>query len=124
MHLIFALYPVFLSAIFVFNFNPHYYFDWLYDAQTKEMITDLNSDFIRSPVKKSKINLGITWLFEPTINYYRATKNLDWLNPVNRDGYQGEFDYYYLYNDTDFIKNNNLTIVKEYHISESELAKK
>ncbi|MEO8146762.1 MAG: hypothetical protein ABI723_03940 [Bacteroidia bacterium] len=124
LHIGFAVYPVFLLVIFICHFNPYYYFDWKYDRNTKKMLTELQNDFESSPIKSTKINLGITWLFEPAIKYYRDTKNLNWLNPVNRGGYdKGSFDYYYIWNDKDFITKNKKTIVKQYDTSDSILAK-
>ncbi|MBE9481501.1 MAG: hypothetical protein IMY69_07395, partial [Bacteroidetes bacterium] len=99
--------------------------DWKYDAQTNEMIVDLEKEVNRSQKENQTVKLGINWLFEPTINFYRKTQNLNWLNEVNRDGIEGDFDYYYiLEKDYEKIKNFNLEIIKQYPLSKSILLKK
>ena len=40
------------------------------------------------------VTMGITWYFEPTVNFYRTTDGLTWLNEVNRDGPAVTADYY------------------------------
>ena len=44
----------------------------------------------------SSVQLGINWLFEPTINFYKTTKNYEWLKPVNRNGLSEEDDFRYV----------------------------
>ncbi len=104
------------------NYNFKYYNDWKYDAGTKEMLTILEEDIKNN---KAKINLGINWLFEPTINFYRTTQHLDWLEKVTRKGYEtGEYDYYYvLKTDTSNKLFRNKKIIIEYQYSESLLFK-
>ncbi len=122
--IIFSLYPFLLVLVFVINFNPNYYYDWIYEANTKEMLMDLKNDFEASSNANDKVNLGITWLFEPSITFYRTTNDLEWLNPVSRDGYDhGNYNYYYLLLDPEFIKNKKLTVIREYDIPETVLAK-
>jgi hypothetical protein len=73
------------------------------------MISDLEQAYIADALTNratpNKINLGINWIFEPTINYYRISRNLKWLNEVNRNGVEGNFDFYYVFpEDTSAIK--------------------
>ena len=94
--------------------------EWDYDAQTKSMIDDLEQAYIADALTNratpTKINLGINWIYEPTINYYRLSRNLKWLNEVNRNGLEGDFDYYYVFaKDTSEIKIKKVT--KEYNIT-------
>ncbi len=98
--------------------------DWKYDARTNEMIVDLEKEVNQSQKENQTVNLGINWLFEPTINFYRKTKNLKWLNKVNRDGFEDNFDYYYiLEKDYETIKDYNHVIIKKYPVSKSLLLK-
>ena len=46
-----------------------------------------------------KIKLGVNWLFEPTVNFYRQTMGIDWLLPVDRSGIKKNDDYYYIFKD-------------------------
>ena len=99
--------------------------DWKYDAQTNEMIVDLEKEVNQSQKENQTVKLGINWLFEPTVNFYKKTQNLNWLNEVNRDGIEGDFDYYYiLEKDYEKIKDFNLEIIKQYPLSKSILLKK
>lgn len=102
--------------------NLHYTTNWDYDADTKDMITDLINE--KELSGKQDIKLGISWLFEPTVNFYRITKKLDWLKKVNRKGFRQDCDYYYILPE-DHIKMNSLqkTTIKYYPISQSKLLK-
>jgi hypothetical protein len=58
---------------------------WRYDADNPRMLDDL--DRARRERGFSRpVRLGITWLMEPSINYYRVRRRLDWLLPVTRRG--------------------------------------
>lgn len=102
------------------SINISSYCNWTYDANIKDMLTDLSSE------KKGcqKIKLGITWLFEPTINFYRETKNYNWLEPVNREGLNGNYDFYYVESaDLTSFDTTNKTLLKSYPKSEATLYK-
>ena len=79
-------------------YSPDTYLDWPYERDTKQMVTDLSREVEKSGSPPS-VTLGITWLFEPTVNYYRLTRGLTWLNPVTRNGPSIAADYYYVMRD-------------------------
>lgn len=113
-----------IAMLWHFNncYNFKYTFNWDYDADTKNMLLDLSKEKENTKVKK--VRLGITWLFEPTINFYRQTKNLDWLEEVDRKGIRSNYDYYYVAKiDEDKIPKLNKTLIKKYPVSESTLLK-
>ncbi len=118
-----ALISVVIASIIIFSssVNLTYNITWRYDCDTKNMLNDLS-------LKKksdSKIKLGITWLFEPTINFYRETTHLNWLEPVNRDGLTGDYDYFYVEsNDLNSFDTTNKTLLKTYPFSGATLFKK
>lgn len=61
------------------------------------------------------IRLHVSWNFEPSCNYYRVTKNLTWLSPVDREDFKPEDDYFYIYKDElTQLTGFNYTILKEY----------
>jgi hypothetical protein len=98
--------------------------NWDYDADTKNMILDLSKE--KETIGKEKIKLGITWLYEPTVNFYRVTKKLDWLEKVDRKGIEGDYDfcyYYYLENDGINISNLHKVLIKKYPVSGALLLK-
>jgi hypothetical protein len=94
---------------------------WKYDSDTKQMLSDLNIQVKKS--NQNSIKLGTIWLFEPTLNFYRTTKNYDWLNEVTWEGYKKPGnDYYFLADSCSiFIKAENLTVLKHYPVSNSYL---
>ncbi len=112
----FCSFFVFLTAA-----NLNYCYSWKYDADTKRMLEVLSKE----KQNHQKIKLGITWLFEPTINFYKETKSLDWLNHATRDGLNGDYDFYYVEsNDLNSFDKTNKILIKDYLISGSTLFKK
>jgi hypothetical protein len=94
---------------------------WKFDADTKKMLSDLDSEVKRDTL--SKVKLGVMTLYEPAINFYRITRNYDWLEKVTQDGYrEGKYNYYYLGDSSsNFISGKNLTVLKHYATSASVL---
>jgi hypothetical protein len=43
----------------------------------------------RAPKPPGQIRLGISWVLEPALNYYRDVRRATWLMPVQRDGVGG-----------------------------------
>jgi hypothetical protein len=89
---------VIFSAVLVLNcitrLNLSYTRDWRYDADSKLVMQFLEQKHKKNPDKK--ISLGISWLFEPTTNFYRYIWNMDYVYPTNRSGPSGNYDYYYI----------------------------
>lgn len=79
---------------FWYRFNFRYASTWYYDEhnwETLERIALLNPD-------KKITSVGISWVLEPSFNYYRIQKKLSWLLPLNRDPLnEGGHDYYYVF---------------------------
>lgn len=76
--------------IFTTSINLNYNSTWKYDTDTKKMISEI------ALKEKKKITIGISWIFEPAINFYITTKKIKNIEPVNRYGLQGDYDYYYV----------------------------
>jgi hypothetical protein len=101
--------------------NLSYSLDWRYDASTERMLGDV--DRLRDG---RRIELGATWLFEPTINFYRGTKELSWLPPLPMDCRHecvaDRADYYFVTGtDVEVVRNRGACIVREYPLSGSIL---
>lgn len=112
-----------LLSVYSFVRQAHFYSsgEWAYDRNTKEMLLTLASHREQNNIT-GEVDLGINWLYEPTINFYRVTKKLDWLNPVNRDGISPSDDYFYIFkNDIHQLDNLNYEVVKDYANSNSLL---
>src|SRR3989304_6702936 len=73
--------------------------EWGFDMETKNMLQKLTASKSSNDSDSRKTKLGINFLFEPTINFYRQTMGIDWLLPVNRNGITKEDDYYYIFKD-------------------------
>jgi len=69
------------------------YETWAYDRSTKRFIDVVTQRELGS---KRMVRFGITWLFEPSVNFYRNQPRLNWIYPVNRSGPRHECDYYIL----------------------------
>ena len=91
-----------LAVITIFHFSYSIdiesYYEWRYDKNTKKMISNLKKDVIAN-TNGAPVSLGISWVFEPTINFYRQIDTLAWLMEVNRDGLNGSFQYIYILED-------------------------
>ncbi len=70
--------------------------EWGYDSETKTVI-ELITKHHQDNNGGRKMTLGTHWLFEPTSNFYRVTRGLDWLEPIEReDSQKSGADYWYL----------------------------
>ncbi len=89
--------------------------EWSYDRETKNMIQKLMEEKgDKSPDTTSK-KMGINWLFEPTINFYRETRGIHWLQPVDRNGLTADDDYYYIFKDElNKLNPNEYKVINEY----------
>lgn len=71
-----------------------YFREWRHEGAVLRVL-DLIEDDWRARGMQRPATLGITWTFEPSINFYRQTRQLDWLAPVHRDGFADKpYDYY------------------------------
>jgi hypothetical protein len=101
--------------------NISYALNWDYDADTKQMLIDLEKE--KTAAGKQNMSLGVTWLFEPTINFYRETKKIHWLGKVTREETPGEHDFYYVTKEDLMIVPPGKSIIKEYPVSKARLMK-
>lgn len=99
--------------------------EWAYDAKTKDMLESLTEYREHIGDNGTNVSLGINWLFEPTINFYRITRKLDWLNAVDREGIKESDDYLYLLKaDFDALQTSNYETIEEFPLSGSVLVKR
>lgn len=84
---------------FVGKADLYAYAEWAYDRNTKNMVQTLASHREKHFHGNETIELGVDWLFEPTVNYYKVTMGMDWLLPVDRNGCSEHDDYCYLFKD-------------------------
>lgn len=119
------LFYVALSAHFIMTANFTRTFAWPYDASTKAMMMELSREHSALDNNDRQMSIGINWLFEPTINYYRISRDLKWLQPATRAGVLSEhYDYYYVFEDErEKIDRVGASILKHYPASQTILAK-
>ncbi|MGD0134470.1 MAG: hypothetical protein ABSE57_20670 [Bryobacteraceae bacterium] len=75
---------------FAAQWNVNSFWVWRYDADTKRVFEALEG----APRPAGQIRLGVSWVFEPALNYYREVRNATWLAPVLRDGFDGARQFY------------------------------
>lgn len=106
------------------NMNLKYTREWYYDANTKAVMGEIKSlaDNSINPGQNS-ISLSNTWLFEPTLNYYRALYGMDYLIPAHRDGLNRDSDFIYctLEDYEVFEYRNFYQVLKEFDDTETVL---
>lgn len=81
---------------FSLNMNLWFYQDWKSDAGTKTVVRIITQQHSEQPTGK-KVSLGINWVFEPTVNFYRYTYDLEWIKKAHRRGASASDDYLYLF---------------------------
>lgn len=96
---------------------------WKSDASNKPMLTRLQEEQKKQPM--SQIQLGISWYLEPSLNYYRITRQLTWLKPLTRDRLQPGDQYcYILWEDSNWVTNHQkYQLLETYPLSKSSLYK-
>lgn len=119
---LFYLIIVVLLVHFIMCTNISYYYSWKYDSSTKEMIGDLVKIARNTLQRDSLARLGVSWFFEPSVNYYRERNKLRWLERVDQSGPEDEFNYYYVTSEDSGLKNKyDLELVKRYDLSDTYL---
>jgi hypothetical protein len=64
---------------------------WKYDQDDARIITLLQEEKERKQLRQ--VQLGITWIYEPVLNFYRKQMKLDWLKELNREGTKPDDDF-------------------------------
>jgi hypothetical protein len=87
-------------ASFAFEFaaqwNVNSFWVWRYDADTKRIFEALEAAPKPAGPTASQVRLGVSWVFEPALNYYREVRKAAWMAPVVRDGFDGARQFYVL----------------------------
>ncbi len=84
--IVFASFAVEFAA----QWNVKSFLVWRYDADTKQIFEALE----KAPKPPGQIRLGVSWVLEPALNYYREVRHATWLMPVQRDGVGGVRQFY------------------------------
>ncbi len=110
------------TAWFAFEFNTNQYTEWRYDAGTKRIVHLLEAKHAVQGGGTTRV--GVSWLLEPSMNFYRRLDRLDWLEPVDiRRGTAG-LDYFVLvWPDTDLVEKLQLAPLYKDPVSGQVLAR-
>jgi hypothetical protein len=76
--------------------NIHSYYEWVYDSDTKTAVVIMKETIGEEAKPDQKTSLGNSWLFEPTINYYRTIYSMNYLEKSTRDQINKDADLIYL----------------------------
>jgi hypothetical protein len=66
---------------------------WKRDADTRAALADLDRD--RCDRGLQRVRITASWVLEPAMNFYRTTRRLTWLEPVEPGAWKSAPDYYY-----------------------------
>ena len=122
LHLIFRsvgrLSMLMMVMYFLSSFHTDYFRSWKYDSGTKDVFLKLRTldwDLYKG--------IGIDWLFEPSLNFYRMYyQEFDFL-PFTRNGVNSNQKYFVLRGDVDktgrFIRDHNVRVIYQHPVSKA-----
>lgn len=85
-----------------------------------EMLDDL--DRARANDHRAVVHLGVSWIFEPQVNYYRVTRGISWLLPVHTRFSYSNVDYCFVAPaDQPEAARNGFVVVDRYRRTGNEL---
>lgn len=101
-----VIFFIIIGTSVIFNFsksaNLTYAYTWDYDANTKAVMKLLEIKTANPLNKDRKFTISNNWLFEPSLNYYIKSRNLNF-EKTNRNGISQSTDFVY-----DFTADFNL----------------
>ncbi len=101
--------------------NNTYTLLWWYDAQSKDVIKDMET---YHAISNKDINLGVNDFYSPSCTYYKMRKNLTWLTITNMTYAAQNCDYYYMLPwDDDEVNKKPRIIITQYETSKAYLVK-
>jgi hypothetical protein len=108
---------VFLIGYYISSIQFKYYYTWHYDKNSKEAFAALIENYKNSG-KTNKITVGVSWILEPSFNFYRTKYKADFIPPITRETTNKAYDYYYIFTNFDNIgKIEDMQQIKtKYHL--------
>lgn len=116
-----ALLTSLVIAQFALQLQTTHYGQWRYDASTKKIMAMIRQ---RCREKGHRyVRVGISWVYEPSLEFYRRLYKLDWIAPFTREGPEGNYDYYVLLpSDAPLLKQEGLRVLYKDPLSGAILA--
>jgi len=121
--LVFWSIAVIILAHFLNSFNITHTFTYSEDRNNRAVFEEIEKEF-KTNYRYEPISVGINWVFEPSLNYYRVSRGAEWLDCLTRDGLEGKLsEFYYCYNwELDKIpKKDGLVKIKEFKTTQTVL---
>ena len=105
-----------VAAQYAVQLQTRSFLVWRYDADTRDLL-----ELARAKVP-SPATAAVSWQFEPAANFYRVTKNWQWLQPVRRDSLDTGGDFYLLLpREGELVRSLHLTVAARGAVSGSYL---
>jgi len=96
-------------AMYLAQFRVTYYADWPYDRDDRAIANLIRE---HKPAANRKAVVEGSWQLEPSINFYRVSDHLDWLQEVERATPQPGADFYLLLaQDSHFVNDLHLKVL-------------
>jgi|GEM_PF-1477595 len=117
---------VLLTLHFCSCINLKYVFEYYPTADMKEMMHDIDSLKIKTPVQKFSTDAGVSYDFLESFNYYRSIDKLSGLNIADKEKKYDPLNDYFLFTDKDYKKINadSFVVIKAYPLFNSRLLKR
>lgn len=79
---------------FAAQWNVRSFWVWRYDADSKHIFDELEAAPKPANLAPEQIRLGASWVYDPSLNYYRVRRRIVWMAPLVRDGFGGDRQFY------------------------------
>jgi len=120
----FLIFAIPFGYTFVKKASCQYVYDWIYDCNTKDVISIIENEHRINNQKN--ISLTTNWLFEPQLIYYKKVNNLNYLRIFLKpeSGYNSEYAYCLKIENDEIIKTEQYNAIACFEVSGSSLFKK
>ena len=79
---------------FAAQWNVKSFLVWRYDADSKRIFDQLEAAPKPPNLGPEQIRLGASWVYDPSLNFYRVRRRIVWMAPLLRDGFAGDRQFY------------------------------
>jgi len=102
-------------VIYAGELNTNYFAMWMYDADTRDIVRTIAA---REANGTRAVRLGLSWVLEPSVNYYRTILKQDRIQPADRSGPDHDSDYFVLVSeDHSLLESRHLKTLQKFATS-------